>query len=108
MIAVVESQPVRLKSPLHDVDTQAKLKFENKKQQDRIETRKPYEHELEPDQPRVKTSLHFEAVGAAHLDLVDLEDKVPKKSIREHEGTTVEAKESLENDVDALLQDLEI
>jgi hypothetical protein len=92
---------------LNDIDTQAKLNVENKKQQERIETRKPIEHESEPDQPKVKTSLHFEAVGAAHLDLVDLEDKRPQKSIGE-QGQTVDVNDDLKDDVDALLQDVEI
>mmetsp|Transcript_29273 Transcript_29273/g.52351 ORF Transcript_29273/g.52351 Transcript_29273/m.52351 type:complete len:147 (+) Transcript_29273:3098-3538(+) len=103
-IAVVEHQPIRTKSPMNAFETQAKLKIEEKKTKERFEARLPDEHLTEPEQPKIKTSLYFEQVGAAHFDLDGLEDKpAPHSSVKKYDTN-----ERLQNDVAALLADPEL
>lgn len=103
-IAVVVAAPViRTVSPINEIHTQAKQKVLLQKQKEHFEARNPNPHLSEPKQPKIKTSLHFEQIGAAQLDLEGLEVKEtqPSKSSVKKKDT----RERLLDDVEALLAD---
>lgn len=105
-VAKVEHKPIRTKSPLNDVDNQANIKFQQKKQQDHFAARSPNTHATEPEQPKIKTSLHFEQVGAAHFALEGL--GITQEQPNEGQAKRTDTRELLKDDVNALLVDSQL
>jgi hypothetical protein len=103
-IAVVEASPVRNKSIANEVDVHAKQQVEEQRHKERLEA-----HEMqhaEPAMPTFKTSLHFEAVGAAQFDLTVIElSQVPPMT---QLALKKNSEEQLKSDIDELLADAEI
>lgn len=104
-VAVVEADPVRIRSPMNAEHTRAQLKAQELRlqgQQPSVTSIRQEERQDNPDQSRAKASLQFDHIGAAQLNLDELDVEPKQTSV--NKAKKLGTSEQLRHDMEDLLE----